>query len=553
MESRGINARHALLVCAALALATIAVYWPTFGFGLTNYDDGKYVANCDEVKAGLSFKGAYWAFTTNRLSNWHPLTWLSYQLDATLFGEKYGWYHAENVMLHAAVSCMIFWLLMKTTGAFWRSATVAVFFALHPAHVESVAWISERKDVLSGVLGLGALLAYVSYAEKPSAKRMAWVGLLLALGLLAKPILVTWPAVMLLMDRWPLRRWGDADTSTLYSRATPWKLVLEKWPLFLIVIASSIGTYLAQHVGGATVDLARVSLSERLSNVIVAYVRYLGLTFWPVDLTAFYPRQTWAFWQVASSAALLLAITIAACFAWRKRAYLPIGWFWFLGTLVPVIGLVQVGGQSLADRYTYLPHIGLMTALVWCAADGIKYFQRESIRKFAIAVTAGLLIASAIAAHRQVYYWKDSVALWTHAIDVTNDNFPARRNLSYELMMQGRPMEARPHMLEAARLAPHLWDVQFGTGMLLLEMGQLEEGAPYLAKAYSLNPTHPDVRENFARALNLRGVYWAEQNNHARAIELFSSALKLNPKLTAAQQNLDRSRAALGAQSRPAE
>ena len=554
MQTSAYNFKHAILIGFFLVLAVFVAYAPTFQFGLVNYDDVKYVSTCEEIKAGLSIDGIRWSFTNLRVGNWQPLTLMSYQLDATLFGENYGWFHAVNVLLHAMVVVLTFVLLLRTTGALWKSAIVAAFFALHPSHVESVAWVSERKDVLSAMLGMVTLIVYVEYARKPSVLRMFWVGFWLSMGLLAKPMLVTWPAVMLLLDVWPLRRLSrdTAGEPPVFARATPLRLAAEKLPLVLIVIAFSIATVIAQRTTGATVDLSRIPLIDRIATAVVGYVRYLGLTFWPVDLAVFYPWRRWMGWHVAGAITILILITGLVVRFRRELPMVLIGWLWFLGTLVPVIGLVQVGGQSLADRYTYIPHIGLFIAIVWGVAAILEKAGREQFQQAARALTLVLLLGAAIATRRQVMHWENSVTLWTHALSVTTDNFPALRNLAMEYIRLNQREKAIPLFKETARIAPHLADVQSESGMFLFSMGQPVEAIKYLARASILKPEDKELRKNLAAAYTQAGWVLGGRKDIAGAAKYFEAALKFDPELKAAQDNLARARMMLGtAQTQP--
>src|SRR5438105_14687860 len=364
--------RPDLLILLGLAVMTFTIYAQVIGHHFITLDDDGYIKENGMVNRGVTLAGVAWAFTAFDQGNWHPLTWIAHMIDSQLFGMNAGGHLLVNALIHVANTLLVFWFLLRTTHARWPSALVAALFALHPLHVESVAWASERKDTLSTFFGLLSLIAYVRYVEAPSSIRYVWTAITLALGLLAKPMLVTWPLVMLLLDYWPLGRWQSAKSEAQAKKLR--KLILEKIPLFILVAASAVITLMAQSRGGAVRTLAHEPLALRLSNTLVSYAKYLLLTFWPNDLAVYYPLAPGGIpgWQIVGAAFLLIGIT-AFCFLQRKiRPYLILGWLWFLGTLVPVIGLVQVGGQTMADRYFYIPSIGLFVALVFGLADIVK-------------------------------------------------------------------------------------------------------------------------------------------------------------------------------------
>src|SRR5438093_5764012 len=357
--------RMNFLIAGALAIVTLAIYAQVIRHQFITLDDPTYIQENPMVNRGVTLAGFTWAFTTFYATNWHPLTWISHMIDCQLFGMNAGRHLLVNALIHVANTLLLFWFLLRTTHARWPSAQVAALFALHPLHVQSVACASERKDTLSTFFGLLSLIAYVRYVEAPSSIRYVWTAITLALGLLAKPMLVTWPLVMLLLDYWPLGRWQSAKSKAQAKKLR--KLIHEKILLFILVAASAVITLIAQSRGGAVRTLAHEPLALRLSNTLVSYAKYLLLTFWPNDLAVYYPLAPRGIpgWQIVGAAFLLIGIT-AFCFLQRKiRPYLIVGWLWFLGTLVPVIGLVQVGGQTMADRYFYIPSIGLFVALVF--------------------------------------------------------------------------------------------------------------------------------------------------------------------------------------------
>jgi protein O-mannosyl-transferase len=450
--------RPDLLILLGLAVVTFAIYAQVVGHQFITLDDPTYIQENPMVNRGVTRTGLAWAFTTFHAANWHPLTWISHMIDCQLFGMNAGRQLLVNALIHVANTLLVFWFLLRTTHARWPSALVAALFALHPLHVESVAWASERKDTLCTFFGLLSLMAYVRYTEAPSRKRYTWIALTLGLGLLAKPMLVTWPFVMLLLDYWPLRRFqrpgvqrrlGSASHS---EAATATALVREKLPLFAIAAASCVITMFAQSHGGAVHTLAAVPVAVRLSNALVSYAKYLLLTFWPNDLAVYYPFAGIPAWQIIGAAFLLIGITAFCLFQRRTRPYLIVGWLWFLGTLVPVIGIVQVGGQIMADRYFYIPSIGLFIALVFGLADIAKSWR---VAPALCAGVAGvILVILAMLTNAQIQRWRDSFALFEHTLGVTPPNLRIEHNLGVALAVSDRYNEAAAHFEKALQINP---------------------------------------------------------------------------------------------------
>src|SRR5882672_9416969 len=391
--------RPDLLILLGLAIVTFGIYAQVIGHHFITFDDPTYIQENPMVNRGVTLGGLAWAFTTFHAGNWHPLTWISHMIDSQLFGTLAGGHLLVNALIHTANTLLLFWLLFRTTRARWPSALVAALFALHPLHVESVAWASERKDTLSTFSGLLSLIAYVRYAEAPSIRRYAWVAITLALGLLAKPMLVTWPFVMFLLDYWPLQRFQKSEVRR--QRSVLRGLVVEKIPLLVLVAASAVITSVAQSHGGGVRTFTEFPIALRLSNALVSYANYLLLAFWPNDLAVFYPFPKAAIppWQIIGVALLLFSITAFCFFQRKRRPYLIVGWLWFLGTLVPVIGLVQVGSQTMADRYFYIPSIGLFIALVFGLADIGE--RRRVALWLSAAVASGVLLALATLTNAQ--------------------------------------------------------------------------------------------------------------------------------------------------------
>ena len=547
------NLVPATTVSFLLAVMTFAVFARALGNGFVNFDDTTYVTRNPQVQAGLTWKGTAWAFTTTCAANWHPLTWLSLQLDQQLYGLDPRGYHLTSVLIHCGNAVLAFLVLRSMTGSLWRSAIVAALFAVHPLRVESVAWVSERKDVLSVFFGLLTLLAYAWYAKRPGLGRYALVVLPFALGLLAKPMLVTLPCVLLLLDYWPLGRLAPAASGPPGGERFPacrlGRLLWEKVPLFVLAAASSVLTWHAQREGEAVQSLEALPAAARIGNALISYVAYLGKTVWPARLAAFYPHPhaglSWA--QAPAAGLLLAALTAAAVMAWRWRPYLIVGWLWYLGVLVPVLGLIQVGPQAMADRYTYLPHLGLFLLATWGIAD---LAGRWHARGVAVALAAALLVVFMACTWVQVGYWHDTVTLWTHTIAATRENGPAERLLGWELLERERFTAATRHFREALRLQPAEAQNHFALGYALEKQGEPEEALEYFRTAYQLDPGHDILRHRFAESANNLGGLLMKQGKPQEAAEHFREALDVDPDLGAAHYNLG---VLLTAQGRPGQ
>ena len=524
-----------------LALVTLLVYLPASRDGFVNYDDQDYVTENSVVQKGLTWTGIKWAFTTGHASNRHPLTWLSHMADCELFGLNPGAHHLVNVLFHTVNAVLLLLLLFRMTGALWPAAFVAALFAWHPLHVESVAWISERKDVLSTFFALLTLLAYARYAQHVTSdmcqvtrtnsasspvtrhpSRFYWLALLFfALGLMSKPMLVTLPFVMLLLDYWPLHRLSSGTGRP----ATALHLAWEKWPFFLLTIVSCVVTFLvqSQRSGDAVASLELVPLHYRFCNALVSYGLYLLKMVWPVGLAVFYPlpgHLTWILMAAITSAVILVIISSFVWQAGRAHAYLPVGWLWFLGTLVPVIGLVQVGGAALADRYTYIPSIGVFIAVTFGLCDLADRFQ---FPKKAIATTAVLILAtSLILTENQLRYWHDSETLFAHALAVTKNNHVAHVNLGVALEQKGKLNEALAEYRAAEQLAPELYHIHNNLGNLLDNLGHPNEALIEYRWAVLLNPSLPSLH-------NGEGMILAELGRFDEGLCQFKEASRLDP------------------------
>lgn len=530
VDPRTLRARR--VIALVLGFGTLMLFWPTGGHGFILLDDAGYVRLNVHVLRGLSWDGVKWAFTTGEMSNWHPLTWLSHMLDCSLFGVNPGAHHLMSAALHALNSVLLFQLAIQLTGATWRSAFVAALFAWHPLHVESVAWISERKDVLSGLFFMLTLLSYVAYVRNPNVWRYGLTALLLVLGLMAKPMLVTLPFVMLLLDWWPLNRTATPSPERVQaraSRAAVLKLLLEKVPFFALVAAASVVTLLVQRQGKAVVSMNVFSFGDRLGNALVSYVEYLAKLFWPVKLAVFYPHPgARAFWLVALAAAVLLAISAGVLVNARKRGYLLTGWLWFLGTLVPVIGLVQVGDQALADRYTYLPFIGVSFMLAWGAAELAA--KRPQAAPGVVALGWALPVAWLACTTMQLRHWQDNETLFTHARAVTQNNYVADTIVARMLMSRGQLEEARACLASALRARPTYGQALAAMGELHAAQGKFDDAIRFFAEALRLEPYLSDTQNAWGGALLAQG-------KPQEALEHFIVATRLDPTLAEADFN----------------
>ena len=540
-----------LIVCSLIAFGRIVAN------DFINFDDNVYITENNYIKAGLNSETLKWAFSAVVSSNWHPLTLLSHALDWRLFGANASGHHLVSLLLHIGSAILLFLFLNKTTGSLWPSAFVAALFALHPLRVESVAWAAERKDVLSMFLGLAVLYTYALYVEKPKLSKYYLCLILFALSLLAKPTLVTLPFVLLLLDYWPLGRWQKAlqpqllpvsNESGLVKKKVKQRktdstkekkisvplmnrakiirsLLWEKSPFIFLAIASSIVTIWVQKNGGAVAYLEELPFLDRMLNAIVSYVAYLIKIFWPVNLAVFYTyRQYLPSWQVFGAASILLGISIAVIYAIKKAPYLFVGWFWYLGTLVPVIGLIQVGKQSIADRYTYFPSIGIAIILTW----GVAYLlPRVKLRKIIIIPAALILAALTFLTWQQCGYWKNSISLFNHVLQATKDNYLAHNNLGTALAAEGKKEEAIAHYRKAIEINPTFTIAHLNLGAALVAQGRIEEALA----AIKMNPNQEEAHFHL-------GVVLAAQGRNEEAIAHYLAAIKINPNYDDAYYNL---------------
>lgn len=537
------KAKSAHFISFVLIFATLAVFWQVVNYNFTNYDDDQYVTENRRIQTGLTPQNVAWAFTSVEPSYWMPLVWLSFMLDFELYGLSPSGYHLTNLLLHICNTLLLFLIFKRMTGAVWQSAFIAALFGLHPLNVESVAWVAERKNLLSTFFCMLTILTYIYYVARPSLKRYLLIPLAFACGLMAKPMVVTLPFVLLLLDYWPLERfqpdqWLSSDhlagskfdgCSGLGKVAL--RLVLEKLPLFLLAGAVSIMTFLVQQSSGAAKSIEQYPLTDRIANALVSYVRYMGKMIWPQDLAVFYPHpgNSVPLWQLTGAALLLVCVSIVLLRSARRYPYFVVGWLWYLGTLVPVIGLVQSGDQGMADRFTYVPLIGLFVLITWGAYQLAKAWRHQ---RMILAVTAStLLLALSICSSLQARHWENNITLFTHALNVTENNFLAHNNLGAAMASQGRYEEAIPHFLETLRISPYHVRAHYNLGLALAKQGKLDEAIAQYSNALRLRPDYPE-------ALNGLGVALARQGKLEEAIEHFTAALRVEPDYGSARGNL---------------
>jgi protein O-mannosyl-transferase len=519
-----LNSRSALLISLFLIFIIAALFWRVQYFGFIHYDDFLYVTENTHVQGGLGYEGFMWAMTTSHASNWHPLTWLSLMADYELFWLNPAGYHWTNLLFHIANTVLLLLVLNGMTGALWRSVFVAALFAIHPLHVESVAWIAERKDVLSAFFWMLTMGAYVRYVRHPGLSRYLALLLAFILGLMAKPMLASLPFVLLLLDYWPLRRFRFGELSGLS------RLIVEKVPLFIFSGVSALVTFLVQKNAEAVASLEFLSIGTRLTNAFVSYATYVVKTFWPTGLAIFYPHPgTWSVWQVVWSVLLVVGVTVCVVACIRRYPYGVVGWLWYLGTLVPVIGLVQVGSQAMADRYTYVPLIGLFIVVVWGVADLLRGWRYG--RCVGGVAAAAVLSALVVVTWFQVQRWRDSITIFTHALKVTQNNYFVNNNLGVALFQDGRIADAIFHFQEAARIKSDHADAYTNMGFAMAFHGKHEEALPYYFRALQLKQNDERLHNNLANSLSNLGRL-------DEAIHHFREVLKIRPDYAEAHNNI---------------
>ena len=543
--------RRELFIGLFLTVATLLVFWQVGNHAFIHVDDSEYVTDNVHVNTGLSWDNITWAFTSTHAANWHPLTWLSHMLDCELFGLNPKGHHLTSVLFHIVNSLLLFLILRWMTGAPWRSGLVAALFALHPLHVESVAWVAERKDVLSTFFLFLTLLSYLWYVERPGFYRYLVIILFFTLGLMAKPMLVTLPFVLLLLDYWPLERirLGQSGmshagqhrsaTSTKKPKAQAFSPLLEKTPLFVLAALSCLVTFLVQRSGGAVGALEIYPFNIRIANALVSYVSYIIKMFWPQNLAVFYPHpgQSLPLWQAAGAGLLLLAISITVIRLGRRYPYLFVGWFWYVGTLVPVIGLVQVGAQAMADRYTYVPLIGLLFMITWGVADllGSWRYGKPALAVAAISLLSALMVCTFL----QLKYWKNSITLFEHTLQVTNNNSQIHNNLGNVLTQRGNLQEAISHYTKALEISPNYAEAHINIGVALTKQGRFKEAIKHYSAALKLKSNSAELHNNL-------GVALYSQGDVRGAIENYLTAVQLKPDYAEAHNNLGNGLAKLG-------
>jgi len=592
---KNFNARRKLFICLFLILIPLVVFWQVSNNDFISFDDDDYVTNNPHIQTGITVKGVIWAFTETHAHNWHPLTWLSHMMDVQLFGLKPAGHHIMNLIFHMANTLLLFLILHRMTKALWQCAFVAALFALHPLHVESVAWAAERKDVLSAFFWMLTTGAYVYYVEQPDIRRYLLALLFFTLGLMSKPMLVTLPFVLLLLDYWPLARLqpiksdvdirGEApqleshtkkkqksrkqnvkDTArinALSPKPAITLLIREKIPFFVIAVICSFVTLYAQHRIVKPMEI--YPLGGRLANALISYAGYIGKMLWPLKLSIFYPYSHTAIisWQALGAAFFLLAMSLIVIWTSRRFPYLIAGWLWYLGTLVPVVGLVQVGLQSMADRYTYIPLIGIFIMIAWGVPQLLnRWYYRQAALAF---VAAAVLCTLMAVTHQQVSYWRDSATLYKHAIEVTSDNNWAHYNLGLSLLDKGKLNDALPQFQEALRIAPNDSNTYLNIGVIYAKSGHYDKAVPFFSRALQLKPDSEKIHINLGNVFLtagdidraffhgqeayrikpdspevnfLLGKVFVRRGDFEKAITHYSLAIQLKPDYAEAHNNL---------------
>ncbi len=525
---------YVLLICLVLTLATTVVFCQVCTYDFVNYDDPLYVYENPNIQAGITLKTIKWAFTTSHVSNWHPLTWLSHMLDWRLFGYNPAGHHLTNLVFHIANTLLLFIVLKRMTNTLWPSAFVAALFALHPLHVESVTWVSERKDVLSTFFWMLTMWAYVRFVSRPKIASYLLVALFLALGLMAKPMLVTLPFVLLLLDYWPLDRFSLTvgpkcrNAHTKYSLSY---LLIEKCPLFAMALISCIVTFIAQKKGGAVVTTEYYNFSVRLANAFISYLQYINKMIWPARLAIFYPHpgRDVSILNAVISAVLLLTVTILIFRFARDHRYLVTGWLWYLGTLVPVVGLIQVGAQAMADRYSYITLTGLFIIIAFGLPDLLAKWRYKKVALVSSALL--IILAISICTHFQIQYWRNSLTIFQHAIDVTEDNYVAHFCIAKSLREQGRFDEAVSECQKCLQVTPYDPYALNALGVVFSQQGKFDEAVKYFTEALRIKP-------DFAAAYTNIGYALALQGNLDEATVHLTEALRLDPHFAQAHYYL---------------
>ena len=533
-ESDGIDMREyrlKLSICLFLIVATLLVYCQLSSHDFIDFDDGAYVIENPHVSSGFTKEGLIWAF---HVGNWHPLTWLSHMLDCELFGLNAGRHHLINLLFHIANTLLLFFVFGRMTGNLWRSGIIAVLFALHPLNVESVAWVSERKNTLSTFFWMLTMWSYVSYAERPRVNQYFLVLMFFALALMAKPMVVTLPFVLLLMDVWPLGRLclnsAEKGSHLVVKQEAPFRLVWEKIPLFALSAGLCVMTLLSSHLGKAIVSIEDLPLKIRIANALVSYITYMKKMIWPNDLAVFYPfSATMPTWKTVGAGVLLMGLSIMVFVARKKRPYLAVGWLWYLGTLIPVIGLVQAGVQSMADRYTYIPMIGLFIMVTWGVPD---FAARWRYRRLVLSISACLLILGLMVCTLfQVGYWKDSISLFKHTVKVTSNNYVFHNNLGVALANKGKYEEAIRHFKEVLKIKPGWVKPHYNLGLAKTGLKRFKGAIEHFYDVVRLKPDHADAHHYL-------GIMLFSQGRIKAAVTHYQEVLKIKPDSAAVHYNL---------------
>ncbi|MDH7481125.1 MAG: tetratricopeptide repeat protein [Armatimonadota bacterium] len=530
--------RRDYLIYALLIIITFAAFGRVLVNDFVVYDDDKYVTHNEHIKAGLTLEGLAWAFTAFHAANWHPLTWISHMADCSVYDMKPWGHHLTSLLLHVANVLLLFHILKLMTGSTWRTALVAALFGVHPLHVESVAWISERKDVLSTFFWLITMWAYYRYSRCPKVGSYIPVVLFFALGLMSKPMLVTLPFVLLLLDWWPLGRISLKSYSLVFKPGSIVRQLLnEKIPLFALAVASSIVTFIAQKEGGAVGTLMEIPLDMRIGNAFLSYIRYIGKMIWPRPLVVFYPHSIHGLpiWWVIFASILFLAITWLVIKQMHQRPYMGVGWFWYIGTLVPVIGIIQVGSQAMADRYTYIPLIGIFIMLAWGIPDYFNTRIKEKAPKVSSilpSITCVIIAVFVVCTWYQVGYWKDTITLFGHTLPITGSNYVVHNNLGVALSEKKQYEQAIAHFQKVLEVEPNDPDTNYNMGNALVAIGRFSEAAKYYRAAIKADP-------NYAYAHNNLGNILSQQGRLDEAIEEYKKALQAKPDDLDIKRNLE--------------
>ncbi len=532
------NKRHFYIICLFLAVATLAVYWQVLDNDFVHYDDNDYITENLRVQKGVTFDNLTWAFASSHATNWHPITWISHMIDCQLYGLNPKGHHLTSLLFHVANTLLLLLIFVRMTGALWQSSFVAALFALHPLHVESVAWVAERKDVLSTFFMMLTLWVYTIYVKKGGVRRYLLVVLFFVLGLMSKPMLVTLPFVLLMLDFWPLGRLGlirdtrnEVTGQHTDERPNIFRLVLEKVPFFALAVGSSIVTFIVQERGGSVKLLEQYSIQTRIVNANVAYIEYIVNMVWPVKLAVLYPHpgNSLPIWKGVVTGLVMVLITVLVIRKARKIQYLAVGWFWYIVTLIPVIGIVQVGSQAMADRYTYITLIGLFVIIAWSANDLLSKWLR---RKIWLGTLAAIILPVLIVlTWKQVQYWEDSITLYKHTLKHTSNNVHIHNNLGNVLKKRGRTEEAIKHYLQALRLKPDYVKAHYNLGIAYADSGMHKEAIDKYKQVIRIDPDNAWAHNNLSNAYGALGMY-------KEAIEECKKAIRINPDFAVAHYNL---------------